>query len=52
MNAASVALASSRRMPVSTYTASDRISSAMNTTSRSFAIAIMIMPAIENRSSE
>ena len=51
LNAASVARGSSRRMPVSTYTARDSTSSAMKMTSRSFAVAIMIMPAIANRMS-
>jgi hypothetical protein len=43
--------AESRRIPVSTYTASDSTSSARKITSRSVADAISIMPAMAKSSS-
>src|SRR5689334_7056022 len=45
LNAASVAMADSRRMPVKTYTPIDSTSSARKMTMRSVAVAIRIMPA-------
>ena len=48
MNAASAPASLLRRMPVSTYTDSDIISSARKITSRSLAPAISIIPAMAN----